>query len=580
ALNEKVQAASYETSNKETNQAVQQMTYRVYGMDCPSCAATIEKGLDRLPYIIDSKINYNTEKLQISMENNYSSEEIEKLLKQLGFTSARIDKNNKITTYDLDGMDCSNCAKSIEKHLIRAQGSQDVEVNFAAGNMKVTHTVSVDHIIKEVAKIGFKASLKQNDSEASAPHHNHIEVLKIIISAIMISIGFISSHFDSPQFFTIISFAIAILISGLQPFKSAFYALKNYSLDMNVLMSSAVIGAAIIGEWFEGATVVWLFSLGIYLQNRSMNQTRKSIRNLMNMAPTMAWVQADNELIEKPVEDISVGDIILIKPGEKIPLDGNIIQGSSSVNEATITGESLPVNKTIGDTGYAGTMNDNDSLTIEITRLVEDTTLAKIIHLVEEAQAEKAPSEAFIDRFASVYTPIVFCLALCIIIIPPLFGFGLWNEWFYKGLTLIVVACPCALVISTPVAIVAAIGNAAKNGVLIKGGTFLETDGKIDAIAFDKTGTLTEGKPKVTHLYPITVSENELLSIAYTIENHSTHPIAKSIVSYAEKRNIPEMEGLHFKNIVGKGVEAVIEGKNYYLGNRQLFEMMGISLLT
>ena len=580
ALDEKVHTPSYETSTSKTRPVVQKMTYRVYGMDCPSCAATIEKGLDRLPYIIESKINYNTEKLQISMENNYSNEEIEKLIKQLGFTYERIDKNQKINTYDLYGMDCSSCAKSIERHLIQVQGIQDVEVNFAAGNMKVTHTISVDHIIKEVAKIGFKASLQQKDNEDSATHNNHKELIKIIISGIMISVGFINSYIDSPQLFTITSFAIAMLISGLQPLKSAFYALKNYSLDMNVLMSSAAIGAAIIGEWFEGATVVWLFSLGIYLQNRSMNQTRKSIRNLMNMAPKMAWVQLEKELIEKPVEDINIGDVILIKPGEKIPLDGKIIKGNSFVNEAAITGESLPVNKTVGDTVYAGTMNDNGSLTVKITTLVEDTTLAKIIHLVEEAQAEKAPSEAFIDRFASVYTPIVFCLALFIIIIPPLFGFGLWSEWFYKGLTLIVVACPCALVISTPVAIVAAIGNAANNGVLIKGGTFLETAGKINAIAFDKTGTLTEGKPKVTHLYPITVSENELLSIAYTIENHSTHPIAKSIVSYAEKRNISEKEGLHFKNIVGKGVEAVIEGKNYYVGNRQLFEAMDISLLA
>ena len=288
--------------------------------------------------------------------------------------------------------------------------------------------------------------------------------------------------------------------------------------------------------------------------------------------------QVGSEIIKKPVEEITVGDIIIVKPGDKIPLDGEIIQGESSVNQAPITGESIPVDKEIGDTVYAGTINENGSLEIKVTKLVEDTTISKIIHLVEEAQEQKAPTEAFVDKFASIYTPIVFILALAIMVLPPLLGFGTWGEWFYKGLELLVVACPCALVISTPVAIVSAIGNAAKNGVLIKGGTFLEKAGAITAIAFDKTGTLTEGKPKVSEIKALNVSEEELLSIALTLEDYSTHPIAKAIVGYANEKGIQPKNGELFKSIVGKGVQATIEGDIFYAGNLKLFEEMNVSL--
>ena len=334
----------------------------------------------------------------------------------------------------------------------------------------------------------------------------------------------------------------------------------------------------LIGEWLEGATVVWLFAIGNYLQTKSIERTRNSIRNLMDLAPPEAWVQVGSEIIKKPVEEITVGDIIIVKPGDKIPLDGEIIQGESSVNQAPITGESIPVDKNIGDTVYAGTINEHGSLEIKVTKLVEDTTISKIIHLVEEAQEQKAPTEAFVDKFASIYTPVVFILALAIMVLPPLLGFGTWGEWFYKGLELLVVACPCALVISTPVAIVSAIGNAAKNGVLIKGGTFLEKAGAITAIAFDKTGTLTEGKPKVSEIKALNVSEEELLSIALTLEDYSTHPIAKSIVGYANEKGIQPKNGELFKSIVGKGVQATIEDDIYYAGNLKLFEEMNVSL--
>lgn len=347
---------------------------------------------------------------------------------------------------------------------------------------------------------------------------------------------------------------------------------------MNVLMISAAIGAALIGQWLEGATVVWLFALGATLQNKSIERTRESIRGLIDLAPSEAWVKVETELVKTSVEDITVGTTIVVKPGEKIPLDGTVIGGNSTVNQAPITGESIPIDKQIGDSVYAGTINEEGSLEITVTKLVEDTTLSRIIHLVEEAQEKKAPTEAFVDRFAKIYTPIVFLLAISVMILPPLLGMGTWMDWIYRGLELLVVACPCALVISTPVAIVSAIGNAARNGVLIKGGTALEIAGSLNAIAFDKTGTLTEGKPQVMHVRSLDCPENELLSIATTIEEYSNHPIARAITTYAKEQQISVQEGKEFRAIVGKGAQVNINGETYYAGNAALFDDLGTSL--
>lgn len=564
--------------NKSTPVTGKKTEYYINGMDCPSCALTIEKGLSMLDEIQEAKVIYNTAKLQIVGNNALSLDGVEKEVQRLGFTVEPIKQNKNVRTYDVAGMDCGSCAKSIEKHLNMIPAVNHVSVNFSTGKMKVDHENTINDIVSEVSKLGFKASPITQGNKSTAKKKNKEGYGLITLSGILIAIGFIGSYSGLSPLLSTFLYAVAIIISGYKPIKSAYFAIKSRSLDMNVLMSAAAIGAAIIGEWFEGATVVWLFSLGNALQNRSMEQTRKSISNLMDLAPSEAWIKVDAELVKKPVESISVGSIVVIKPGERIPIDGEIIHGETSINQAPITGESIPVDKQNGDSVYAGTINESGSIEIKVTKLVEDTSLSNIIHLVEEAQEQKAPTQAFIDKFASIYTPIVFVLAISVIIVPPLLGFGAWGEWAYKGLALLVVACPCALVISTPVAIVSAIGNAAKNGVLIKGGTFLEKAGAINAIAFDKTGTLTEGKPKVTEIDALTTSENELISLAFTLENHSTHPIAKTIVDYAKDKEVPSKQGELFKNIVGKGVQATIDGKVYYAGNPKLFEQMDRSL--
>lgn len=571
--NEQIDAVNIEPKGQKP------VEYKIEGMDCPSCAATIEKGLQKIKGIQSVQVNYGTGKMTVSGNDRSVYNLVPDQVQKLGFEAEPLDKNKNMQTYKIEGMDCGSCAMTIEKHLSRNPNVQDVQVNFSTGKMQIDHTTNQNEIIKEVQRAGFDASLDSisNNNEGTSDKKKK-GISTTTLSGILLVAGFMASFISvMPSLITSL-YAASILIGGYKPAKSAFYAIKSGSLDMNVLMASAAIGAVLIGEWFEGATVVWLFALGNTLQNRSIERTRESIRSLINLTPSVATVKSGNQLIRKPVEEVGVNDLIIIKPGEKVPLDGEVLTGASSINQAPITGESLPVDKQQGDTVYAGTVNESGSIEVKVTKLVEDTTIAKIIHLVEETQEKKAPTQAFVDRFANVYTPIVFTLALLIMVVPPLFGFGSWGEWVYKGLALLVVACPCALVISTPVAIVSAIGNAARNGVLIKGGTFLEKAGAIQAIAFDKTGTLTEGKPKVSEVISLQNNREELIGITRTIEEHSTHPIAQSITSYALERNIGTKQGEDFKAIAGKGAQATINGIMYFAGNPKLFKDMEVPL--
>ncbi|MBQ4866538.1 cadmium-translocating P-type ATPase [Priestia megaterium] len=551
--------------------------YRVYGMDCPSCAATIEKSLKTLNDIQHVTLNYNTGKLQVAAASESALLLIPSSVEKLGFNIETIQSNKKMKTYLIEGMDCAACANTIVNHLKTVPAVKDVRVNFSTGKAQIEHDNEADDIIKEVSKAGYTATLVTSSRQSAESRHHKGQNGPIVFSGILIALGFIGSHTGIASYMTTVLYAIAMIVSGYKPAKSAYYGIKSRSLDMNVLMTVAALGAAVIGEWLEGATVVWLFALGVALQTRSIEQTRNSIRGLMDLAPSEAWVKENGQLIKKAAEDISIGTTIVVKPGDRIPLDGEIINGESSINQAPITGESIPVDKVIGDAVYAGTINESGSLEIKVTKLVEDTTISKIIHLVEEAQEKKAPTQAFVDKFATIYTPIVFILALFIMVIPPLFD-GAWSEWFYKGLELLVVACPCALVISTPVAIVSAIGNAAKNGVLIKGGTFLEKAGAINAIAFDKTGTLTEGKPAVSEVVSLAVEENQLLAITKTLEDYSNHPIARAIVDYAAEKKVDSLQGSNFKILTGKGVQATIQETVYYAGNAKLFSDLGTPL--
>lgn len=345
---------------------------------------------------------------------------------------------------------------------------------------------------------------------------------------------------------------------------------------MHTLMTVAIIGAAVLGEWGEGATVVILFAISEALEKYSMDKARNSIESLMNIAPKEALILRGNHEMMIAVDEIEVGDTMIVKPGQKLAMDGRILKGASTLNQAAITGESEPVYKTVDGEVFAGTLNGEGLLEVEVTKRVEDTTIAKIIHLVEEAQAEKAPSQAFVDKFAKYYTPAIMLIALAIAVLPPLAVNGDWAEWIYRGLAVLVVGCPCALVISTPIAIVTAIGNAAKNGVLIKGGIHLEEAGALKAIAFDKTGTLTKGIPVVTDFKLLAegFSPEAVLAIAAALESRTQHPLATAVLQKADEQSA-EYRSLvveDFTAITGKGIKGNINQETYYIGKPHLFE--------
>ncbi len=417
--------------------------------------------------------------------------------------------------------------------------------------------------------------MKTEKAVKREPFWKQKENIKVYISAVLLVISwFLGKQYGEEHIFATIGYAAAILIGGYSLFIKGFKNLVRLNFDMNTLMTVAILGAAAIGEWGEGATVVILFAISEALERYSMDKARQSIESLMDIAPKEALIRRGNEEMMVPVDDIQVGDIMIVKPGQKLAMDGIVIKGTSTLNQAAITGESVPVTKTVGDEVFAGTLNEEGLLEVKVTKRVEDTTLSKIIHLVEEAQAERAPSQAFVDRFAKYYTPAIIIFALLLAVIPPLFMGADWSEWIYRGLAVLVVGCPCALVISTPVSIVTAIGNAAKNGVLIKGGIYLEEAGNLKVIAFDKTGTLTKGIPSVTDVVTYNGNENELMTITAAIEKGSQHPLASAIIRKAEEDglNFNDVSVEEFQSITGKGVKAKVNNAMYYVGSPGLFE--------
>lgn len=523
----------------------------------------------------------------VNEHNSHSPDSLSTEVFQQVAATLEKDSRLKKLVYRVEGLDCADCAAKVEKALSRQKGISSVRLDFAsetlavAMNPELTNAGSISKLVRNLGYSLKERSLTKsvagqqvNPNEKTPPLRfpwfRNLRLLLTTISGAFWALGFIF-QFTGLEAIAMASFFVSVGSGGFYTACSGYYSLKSFTFDMNFLMTVAVIGAMAIGEWAEGATVVFLFAAGNALQTFTLEKTRNSIRSLMSLTPPTAVVRRGEGECALPVEEISINDLMIIQPGERIPLDGEVVTGNSSVNQAPITGESIPMEKTIGSTVYAGTINGNGFLEVRVTRLVADTTIAKIIRLVEEAQSKKAPSQLFVDKFARYYTPVVIAVAAGVAVIPPLFGQP-FAPWFYRALELLVVSCPCALVISTPISIVAAIGNAAKNGVLIKGGQHLEQAGKIQVLAFDKTGTLTEGKPKVTDFENLSsLDESRILGWVGAIESKSKHPLAQAILDFLRSKQVTPVSGSNFEAMPGFGVAGTVEGQQMVVASPKWF---------
>ncbi|MED3661160.1 heavy metal translocating P-type ATPase [Ureibacillus sp. FSL K6-8385] len=486
-------------------------------------------------------------------------------------------------TYRVEGFSCANCAGKFERNVKALPGVVDAKVNFGASKITVVGQASVEELEKAGAFENLKIyperrrQGKERTGDRKEKQASFFEKHQTLLySGLFLVLGALSIYINGEDnLVTVLLFISSIAIGGFPLLKTGLSNLIHLDFDMRTLMTIAIIGATIIGEWAEAAVVVILFAISEALERYSMDKARKSIQSLMEIAPNEALIFRDGKEVAVPVEEVEIGDVMIVKPGQKIAMDGVVVKGASSVNEAAITGESIPASKQPGDEVFAGTLNEEGHLEVRVTKYAEDTMISKIIELVEEAQAERAPAQAFVDKFAKYYTPAIIMIAFLTAVVPPLFFDGVWLDWIYQGLSVLVVGCPCALVISTPISIVSAIGSAAKKGVLIKGGAYLEELGSIKAIAFDKTGTLTKGEPAITDfvMYTDRLTEKEALAVACALEKMSNHPLARAFEKKAGELGVEvsKEDVGDFSSITGKGIQGKIGETTYYIGSPLLF---------
>ena len=489
------------------------------------------------------------------------------------------------TVVRVEGMDCASCAATVERRVFALPGVRRATVNFAAGRLDLEHepALALAEIEEAVRGAGYRVA--ETEEAERPPFWRTPRAVSVLASALLFALGLaLSLGFPgAPEVARVGAYAAAIAVGGLPIFRAALSGLRARHLDMNVLMGAATLGAVAIGQWAEAASVVVLFAAGNALQVYAIDRTRGAVRALVRLAPDEVLVQRGSAEVVVPVDEVGVGDAVIVRPGERLAVDGEVVEGTSAVDESPVTGESVPVEKGQGDAVFSGTLNGPGGLVVRATKRAGDSTLQKIIRLVEEAQARKAPAEQFVDRFSRVYTPIVVAAALLLAVVPPLLGGG-FGEWFYRALALLIIACPCALVISTPVTVVSGIGAASRRGILVKGGAALEAAGRLKALAFDKTGTLTEGRPVVSRVVALNgTGEAEAVRLAAALERRSEHPLAHAILTASTAgghgengSTLPPVTG--FRSVAGRGAEGEVGGKRYLIGSPRLFDERGISL--
>ncbi len=488
-----------------------------------------------------------------------------------------VSPDSKVTSFKVSGMDCADEVAAIQKSFA-VPLVKKVDANLMTETVTVYHDEKLSHetMVKLIGKAGLKVV---TDSRNGFFKDYSTRIYLIGASGSLLGLGLILDWTQSATELVInSSYAISAVLAGIIIFPKAWRSIKDFHLDMNVLMTVAVLGAFIIKEYSEASSVLFLFSLAELLEALSVSRARKAIREVLKVTPKIALLlDAGGKSQSVDVNVLKVNDLILVRPGDNIPIDGVIVEGTTSINQASLTGESKAVDKIVGDEIYAGTLNESGAVKVKVSKVFSETKISKVISLIETAQSEKAPAQRFVDKFASIYTPAVMLLALLTAIIPPLIFDGNWELWIYKALVLLVIGCPCALVIATPVSVVSGLTSLARKGILVKGGVHLESLGRLQAIALDKTGTITNGTPEVSEFKLFSKnSEEEVIRLTSSLESLSTHPLALAMLRFADSKNIKYDHPGDFKIIAGKGAEGKLDEHMYFVGNHNLAHELGV----
>ena len=553
---------------------------KVTDMDCPDCVSKVERGLGEVAGVSSVSVSLMSQMVTVS-HAGIGRPALVTAVEAAGYSVAA---DGGRAVFAIPDMECAGCAEKVERALRDVDGVLDVVTRVMSQKVTVSYdpgVASIDRLTQAIQDADYTVGSTADDGDAEGvPFWRDRERVLTLLSGLFFFSGLIVSWTSPEQEHGPLweghlglsgaLYLTAAVFGGCNFFAAGFRSLRTLTLDMEFLMMAAIVGAALVGEHMEAAAIAFLFSTAELLEDYAIGRARNSLRSLMELAPETATVKRNGQEVVVPVGEVEVDERVVVRPGDRVPVDGRVVEGATSINQAPITGESMPVEKSVGDEVFAGTINAEGDVEVQAARHASESTLARIIQLVEEAEEHRAPSEQFVRRFSRYYTPVVTVMALGIMLIPTLVGGADFVTWFVRGLALLVIACPCALVISTPVAVVSGITSAARNGVLIKGGTYLEALADVKVVAFDKTGTLTHGRPKVTDVISLNgCAEDEVLRIAAALESRSQHPVGRAIVARANGIDLPSVTS--FESITGQGVSGEIDGVSYRVGRSALF---------
>jgi len=569
----------------------EQTTLSVPSMDCASCAQKVEGSVAALDGVAAIDPQPTTGILTVAHGSGVSEADITERVEQAGYA---VESGSETATFSAPSMDCASCADKVTGGLESVPGVTRIDANPTTATVEVDHEAgtTLADLERAVERAGYEVTDADDGDERSGTWTSTRALATYVagvatLAGLLLANPLTQATGPTVEGFPVgdVAYLAAVAVGGAAVFRNGYYSLRQRSLDIDLLMSVAILGALAVsvgfGErlYFEAAMLATLFSISELLERYAMDRARGSLAELMELAPDDATVIRDGEEVTVAADAVARGERVAVRPGEKIPRDGVVRDGTSAVNQAPVTGESVPVDKTAGDEVFAGTINEGGYLEIEVTSDAGEDTIATVLELVEAAQRDTTDREQFVERFAGYYTPLVVGVAILLALVPPLFLSGAWETYIVYGLTLLVLACPCAFVISTPVTVVSGITSAARNGVLVKGGRHLETMGDVDAVAFDKTGTLTKGELTVTDIVPLGDNdEQDVLRCARGLERRSEHPIGEAIVARAETADVAERDVKAFEALTGQGVTADLDGTTHYAGTPDLFSELGFDL--